>query len=167
MKNNILVMVGAALCVTALNVSAVQRDITITADIDPTVDITMADGSPLVQSINMQYLPGKGLATNKQNVKLWSNAENKALNISLGSNPELTDVSGQNKIPLAVSINGTALSTTASTLQYSSIFPAGIQNGSIVMPLSVSQKELGVAKTAGSYSGIVSLIITQATGGAA
>ncbi len=164
MKNNVKMIVAAGVLVTAFNVCAVQRDITVTADIDPTVDVTMADGSSLPSSITMQYLPGKGLAAHKENIKFWSNSADKALNVSLASLPLLTDINGSNAIPLSVSVNGIDLSTTATTFPYSTTFPSGIINGSSSMPLVISQEKPGAVEKAGTYSGIVSLVVTQATG---
>uniref|UniRef100_UPI003019344C CS1 type fimbrial major subunit n=1 Tax=Cedecea sp. MMO-103 TaxID=3081238 RepID=UPI003019344C len=56
MKTQIKVISFVSVLVTAFSVNAVQRDITVTANIDPTVDVTLADGSPLPSSIAMQYL---------------------------------------------------------------------------------------------------------------
>ncbi|MBF4114182.1 CS1 type fimbrial major subunit [Enterobacter cloacae] len=150
---------------TAFSVNAVQRDITVTADIDPTVDVTLADGSPLPSSIAMQYLPGKGLAAHKENIKFWSNTPDRALNVSLANTPSLTDANGANPIPLSVSVNGKTLSTTATSLAYATTFPSGIANGSSTMPLVISQTTPGVVSEAGTYTGIVSLVVTQATAG--
>lgn len=164
MKNNLKTFIGAAALMAAFSASAVQRDITVTADIDSTVDVTLADGSALPASIAMQYLPGKGLDSHKQNIKFWSNAVNKDLNVSLASSPSLTDGNGGNAIPLSVSVNGTALTTTAAVLTYASLFPTGITNGSAIVPLVISQANQQAAITSGKYSGVVSLVVTQATG---
>lgn len=163
MKSNFKTVIGAAAFVAAFSASAVQRDITVTADIDSTVDVTLADGSALPASVAMQYLPGKGLGAYKQNIKFWSNVASKNLNISLASSPSLTDASGGNAIPLSVSVNGTTLTTTAAPFTFASLFPAGITNGSSIVPLVISQTTPAVVSIAGKYSGIVSLVVTQAT----
>lgn len=69
MKTQIKVISLLSVLATAFSANAVQRDITVTADIDPTVDVTLADGSPLPSSIAMQYLPGK---------KVWPPIENRS-----------------------------------------------------------------------------------------
>ncbi|MTD28098.1 CS1 type fimbrial major subunit [Erwinia sorbitola] len=163
MKSHFKLIAVAGMLVTAFGTSAVQRDITVTADIDPTVDITLADGSSLPSSIAMQYLPGKGLAAHKENIKFWSNTEDRALNVSLANAPSLTDANGSNAIPLSVSVNGKKLSTTATSLAYATTFPSGIANGSSTMPLVIAQATPGNVSSAGTYTGIVSLIVTQAT----
>lgn len=162
MKSNFKLALSAAALIAAFSASAAQRDITVTADIDSTVDVTLADGSPLPASVAMQYLPGKGLGAYKENVKFWSNVEKKDLNISLASSPSLTDETGGNAIPLSVTVNGTAVTTTASTLTFASLFPSGIDNGSSTMPLVISQATPGKISTSGKYSGLVSLVVTQA-----
>lgn len=168
MKSNFKIALGAAALIAAFSVSAVQRDITVTASIDPTVDVTRADGSALPGAVEMQYLPGKGLQAYQEQIKFWSNTENRALNVSLVSAPSLTDVAGANAIPLSVSINGQALSTTATSFAYATTFPGGVTNGSSAMPLVIAQKTPGVITSpAGTYSGVVSLVVTQAAAPAA
>lgn len=163
MKSNFKLALGAAALIAAFSASAAQRDITVTADIDSSVDVTLADGSALPSSVALQYLPGKGLGAYKENVKFWSNVDKKDLNISLATSPSLTDASGRNAIPLSVTVNGAAVTTTASTLTFASLFPSGsITNGSSTMPLVISQATPGTIATSGKYSGIVSLVVTQA-----
>lgn len=164
MKTQIKVISLVSVLATAFGVNAVQRDITVTADIDPTVDITLADSSPLPSSIAMQYLPGKGLAAHKENIKFWSNTADRALNVSLANTPSLTDANGANPINLSVSINGKALTTSATSFDYATTFPSGIANGSSTMPLVISQAQPGEVTAAGTYTGMVSLVVTQATG---
>jgi hypothetical protein len=163
MKTQIKVISLVSVLAVAFSVNAVQRDITVTANIDPTVDVTLADGSPLPSSIAMQYLPGKGLAAHKENIKFWSNTADRALNVSLANTPSLTDANGANPIPLSVSVNGKTLSTTTTSLAYATTFPSGIENGSSTMPLVISQTSPGAVSAAGTYTGIVSLVVTQAT----
>lgn len=164
MKSNFKIALAAAALVTAFGANAVQRDITVTANIDPTVDVTRADGSALPAAVEMQYLPGKGLQAYKEQIKLWSNTADRALNVSLVSEPSLTDAAGANAIPLSVSVNGKALTTTATSFDYATTFPSGVTNGSSAMPLVIAQKTPGVITSpAGTYSGIVSLVVTQAT----
>lgn len=163
MKSNFKTVIGAAALIAAFSAGAVQRDITVTADIDSTIDVTQADGTALPSTVAMQYLPGKGLNAYRQSIKFWSNVADRDLNISLATSPSLTDLNGANAIPLSVTVNGTALTTTPSTLTFASLFPAGITNGSSAVPLMISQTNPGSTIASGRYSGIVSLVVTQAT----
>ncbi|CAI1243202.1 CS1 type fimbrial major subunit [Serratia fonticola] len=162
-KIQIKTIVAGIAMLTAMSAAAVQQEITVTADIDQTVSFSQANGDPLPTSVKMGFTAGKGLTAYKQDVKLWSNAVSKDLQVSLGNAPQLTDTNGQNAVPLVVSLNGTTLSTAVSKFAYATIFPGGITNGSISMPLVISQKDAAQAAVAGRYSGMVSLILTQAT----
>lgn len=165
MKRNIKLALMASVLATAFSVNAIQKDITVTADIDPTIDVTLADGTPLPASIAMQYLPGKGLSAHTESIKFWANATDKDLSLRLVNAPALTDATGGTSIPLSVTVNGTKLTTTAASLPYASTFPSGIANGSSALPLVIAQETPGTVANAGIYSGVVSLVVTQATTG--
>jgi len=162
MKHKFKLSLFAASLIASASAYAVQQDITVSANIDPTVAITQADGSALPASVVMPYMPGKGLGAYRNNVKFWSNSEKSDLNVSLASAPSLVDETGGNAIPLSVTINGEKLSTTAAVFPFATTFPAGIGNGSAALPLIISQSTPGAIANAGNYSGIVSLVVTQA-----
>lgn len=144
---------------------AVQKDITVTADIDHLVNITKADGSALPDVIAMEYLPGAGkLNPHREQVKIWSNAESTDINVRLGFEAKLTNRDGAGSIPLSVALDGGVLSTTDKEFTYSELFPTGIESGSRVMALDIAQAASAPAATAsGRYEGIVSIIVTQST----
>lgn len=162
MKNQIKAISIVSLFAAVFSVSAAQQDITVTADIDPTVDITLADGKPLPATVKMQYMPAKGLSDHTEQVKLWSNTPKRDLLVSLVSAPSLTDETGTNPIPLKVTLNGDELSISSKTMTYATTFPNGTENGSSVMPLVISQATPGLITTAGRYTGIVSIVVAQA-----
>lgn len=153
----------SAAILTFASAHAVTRNITVTASIDPTVDITLSDSTALPDTIAMQYLPGSGLATVSKDVKLWSNSTTANLTIALASSPALSSSTTNTTIPLTVTLDGNELTTTNTTLTYATYFPNGITNGSITVPLAISQKTKGVVSAAGEYSGTVSLVLSQAT----
>ncbi|SER20454.1 CS1 type fimbrial major subunit [Rosenbergiella nectarea] len=162
MKNQIKAISIVSLFAAVFSVSAAQQDITVTAQIDPTVDITLDDGSPLPTTATMQYLPGKGLGDYSRQVKLWSNNVDRDLLVSLVNSPSLTDETGTNDIALKVTLNGSELSTSSKTMTYATTFPNGIEHGSTVMPLVISQATPGLITKAGRYTGIVSIVVAQA-----
>ncbi|MGL5385855.1 MAG: CS1 type fimbrial major subunit [Enterobacterales bacterium] len=162
MKKLIKPLLIVSTLAAAFAVQAVQKDITVNANVDATIDLTQADNSALPSSITMQYLPGKGLSPFNLNTKIWSNSPTAAVNIRLVKAATLTDVNGSETIPLSVSLGGKALTTANQALTAADLFPAGITNGSDVLPLRFSQTTQGVIKT-GSYTGIVSLVVAQAT----
>ncbi|AKP35254.1 CS1 type fimbrial major subunit [Yersinia aleksiciae] len=150
--------------VFAFNAQAVQRDITITADVDASIDITNADGTALPGAIKLQYIPGRGLAPSSISTKIWSNSATSSVNISLLNAAQMRNTVTGTAVPLTVSLGADerALTTTATSFTYASLFPSGIVNGSNILPLKFAQATQGILAT-GTYSGVVSLLITQAT----
>lgn len=166
MSDFVKATIVSLLFASAFSSQASENNITVQASVDPTVSLTLADGSALPSTVTMQYQAGVGLVAYKNNVKLWSNDATKNLQINLGAIPKLTDQNGENPIELAVSINGVTLSTAASTLTAASLFPGGTNtNGSSPLPLVISQKTFGPVTKAGNYSGLVNIVVTQATSG--
>lgn len=164
MKNFVKATILSMLFASAFSSHASENNITVQATVDPTVSLTLADGTALPSTVTMQYQAGRGLVAYKNNVKLWSNDATKNLQINLGAVPKLTDQNGANPIELAVSLDGVTLSTTASTFTAASLFPGGTNtNGSTPLPLVISQKTFAPVTTAGNYSGIVNIVVTQAT----
>lgn len=166
MSDFVKATIVSLLFASAFSSQASENNITVQASVDPTVSLTLADGSALPSTVTMQYQAGVGLVAYKNNVKLWSNDATKNLQINLGAIPKLTDQNGVNPIELAVSLNGVVLSTTASTFTAASLFPGGVNtNGSSPLPLVISQKTFAPVTTAGNYSGLVNIVVTQATSG--
>lgn len=156
------VLICAAGLLSAVAAQAYQTDITVNANIDPTAALTLADGTAMPSSVTMTYVPGNGLSAYKNNIKIWSNAQ-VDMNVSLAADPQLSDASGENPIPLTVKLNGTALSTANTTFNYSTLFPNGLANGSLALPLAIAQKSAAQTFIAGKYSGVISLVVSQAT----
>ncbi|CNG99932.1 Colonization factor antigen I subunit B [Yersinia thracica] len=146
------------------NAQAVQRDITITADVDASIDITHADGTALPGTIKLQYIPGRGLAPTTISTKIWSNSATSNVNVSLLNAAQMRNAVTGTAVPLTVSLGADekALTTTATSFTYASLFPNGVANGSNILPLKFAQTTQGILAT-GSYSGVVNLLITQAT----
>ncbi|MGL5385858.1 MAG: CS1 type fimbrial major subunit [Enterobacterales bacterium] len=147
--------------VAAFAVQAVQKDITVNADVDASLNVTQADSSALPGSITMQYLPGKGLMPYNLNTKIWSNTPAIGVFVRLGSVATLADADGSKTIPLSVSLGGKTLTTTNQTLEAEDLFSAEMANGSDVLPLRFSQTTQGVLES-GNYTGTVSLVVTLA-----
>lgn len=149
----------------SLNAMAVQKDITINANVDPSLDMTLSDAQPLPTSVTMQYIPGNGLAPYAMQTKIWSNAY-KDVNIKLANDVLLYDRAGSAEtVGITVTYGGTALTTTDRLMKASTLFPGGttaIGNGSIEQELRFSQKTPGTV-AAGNYTGVVGVVLTQAT----
>lgn len=157
-------MIAAALAASFSTV-AVQKDITVNANVDAELDMTQADNTPLPASVDMQYLPGQGLQPYKLNTKIWSNDIAKDVQVRLVSAAQLANEAGTRQVPLTVVLGDKTLSTTDTTYAAADLFPGTLENGSQVLPLIFSQTTKGVLET-GKYSGVVSLLLLQKTTGA-
>lgn len=146
------------------NALAVQKDITVTANVDATLDLTTETGAVLPSTLTMGYMPGTGLKPVTQQTKIFTNDVAKDIKISLAGAAQLQDTIGASAaIPLTVKFGDTTLTTTPATLTATTLFPTGDSvNGSIIQPLVISQATQAPVSS-GNYSGIVSVILTQAT----
>ncbi|HAS1024750.1 MULTISPECIES: CS1 type fimbrial major subunit [Enterobacter cloacae complex] len=154
-------MIVAAMT-ASLNAMAVQKDITVNASVDSQLDMTQADNTPLPSSIDMQYLPGSGLVSYRLNTKIWSNSATSNVKVRLLSAAKLTNTDGDQNVPMTVMLGDKTLNTTDAVFTGAELFPSTTANGSAVLPLIISQTTKGVLKS-GQYSGVVSLMLTQAT----
>lgn len=135
------------------------KDITVTATVAETLDLTAADGTPLPATINLNYAPGVGLQESTTQTKIWSN-HGKDIGFRLQNTAELTAVTGGGApVPLKVSFAGYELGAVMIDIPYKDMFPVGDPAlGSKILPLVIAQATKG-AVTTGSYSGTVSLVI--------
>lgn len=159
----------AAAALMAMSTHAVEKNITVTANVDATLELLSADGSALPTTMQMQYLPGVGLQPAVVSTKIFTNDKAKNVEVRLASSPSLTNQTNPSAdaAPLTVKLGDETLATTVKTLQAAEIFLGDVKDGSIVLPLSIAQSTPGVLLT-GSYQGLVSLVLTQsaaATGG--
>ncbi|PLR44753.1 fimbrial protein [Chimaeribacter arupi] len=158
----------AALCLTvAGSAFAVQKDITVTANVDATLDMTLSDGSALPKSVEMQYIPGNGLSPVNLMTKIWSNAPTGGnIHLQLFTDAQLINNTGPtaNPIPLSVSWGGEVLSVdTPLDLTTAVLFPNGAdaaKTGSVAKELQIAQATKGAVET-GMYQGVVSIYLYQ------
>ncbi|HIE4562742.1 TPA: CS1 type fimbrial major subunit [Stenotrophomonas maltophilia] len=142
---------------------ASQHDIQLWANVDPTLDLRKADGTPLWDTVRLTYSPGVGLDRWSQNVRIHTNDPDNDVEVRLGFNPTLTlrgDAS--TSVPLTVKLNDENLSTDPTRFTADMLFPGGLDSGtSISMPLSISQTTTGELASAGNYQGAVSIVMVQ------
>ncbi|MDH2895102.1 fimbrial protein [Rahnella variigena] len=164
MKSFIKPLMATAIMGLAINAYAVQKDITVTANVDATLDMTTDTGEVLPSTMEMRYMPGVGLEPVSQMTKIFSNDAEKDVNINLAGTPQLMDTVGTNpNIPLTVKYGDLTLTQAQQTMTATTLFPNGdTANGSIIQPLMVSQTTQA-AVASGNYSGVVSVVLTQAT----
>lgn len=163
MKSIIKPLLVTAIMGFAINASAVQKDITVTANVDATLDMTTDTGEVLPSTMAMGYMPGVGLEPVTQMTKIFSNDAEKDVNINLAGTPQLMDTVGTNpNVPLTVKYGSLTLTQAQQTMTAASLFPNGdTSNGSIIQPLMVSQTTQAPVAS-GNYSGVVSVVLTQA-----
>lgn len=143
---------------------AVQKDITVTANVDAALDMTQVDNSALPKSVDMQYIPGTGLVPYQLQTKIWANDTAKDVMMQLTSDAVLVNSLGGATVPMSVSWGGTALSTTAVTLKATELFPnpdTALQTGSIAKTLQIAQAKQEPLAT-GTYQGVVNIYLYQA-----
>lgn len=103
-------MIVAAMT-TSVSALAIQKDITVNASVDSQLDMTQADNTPLPASIDMQYLPGRGLESYRLNTKVWSNSATSNVKVRLVSAAKLANADGAETIPMTVKLGDKTLST--------------------------------------------------------
>lgn len=168
MKTSFIAAAVALATVYSFSVSAVQKDITVTASIDSTLELLQADGSSLPSAMKLDFLPGKGLVHKSLQTRLYSNDQTKGVNVKLLNVPQLVNVLDPTKtIDMDVTLGGKSLTTTNSLLDAKTLFPNEKSDTSALLNLDIAQKGAGSEALqnlpAGDYNGIVSLVISQAT----
>ncbi len=164
---------AVALASASMSAHAVQADITVWADVDPTLALLKADGTPLSDVVEMAYRAGAagagstaGLVPFTEQVRVFSNDITKDITVRVGALPALTPTMAgptATPVPLAVSLNTVPLTVGGVDFTAATLFPgAGTQPGaSISMPLTIAQATPGPIAIAGRYEGIVSIIMAQ------
>lgn len=159
-------VVGLAASLVSFSALAVQKDITVTASVDTSVELTQADGTALPSAVPMSYRPGVGLLPVSLSTKIFSNDATKDMEMRLVNTPELvqTAVANPVRVALAVKYNNMTLSTAPTTLTAGEAFPGGdTTNGSIMMPLEIAQASVSPLTSTGNYAGMVSIALVQST----
>ena len=116
----------AAMFSVAGSALAVQKDITVTANVDAALDMTQTDNTALPKAVEMQYLPGQGLQSYQLMTKIWSNDTTKDVKMQLVSPAQLVQSLDASKIvPLTVTWGGEEIKADAATLlpQRKSLLP--------------------------------------------
>ena len=154
---------AALIAFASFSAHAVQKDITITASVDPTLEMLRADGSALPSTLEMAYVPGSGLQPVSIDTVIHSNLVTKDVEVRLVAAPTLINMidAGSAPVPLTVSFGGQAITTTATVIDATDLFPGGSSGASVTKQLQISQTTAGILADAGSYQGVVSILVTQ------
>ena len=145
----------AAMFSVAGSALAVQKDITVTANVDAALDMTQTDNTALPKAVEMQSYQ---LMT-----KIWSNDVTKDVKMQLVSPAQLVQSLDASKIvPLTVTWGGEEIKAdAATTFTATKIFASdALTNGSLAKNLMFAQTTKGVLET-GIYRGVVSIYLSQ------
>ncbi len=164
---------AVALATASMSAHAVQADITVWADVDPTLALLKADGTPLSDVVELSYRAGAtgagstaGLMPFTEQVRVFSNDITKDITVRVAAAPSLAPTMAAptaTAVPLTVSLNTVPLTTAGVDFTAATLFPgAGGQPGaSISLPLTIAQTTPGPIAVAGRYEGIVSIVMVQ------
>ncbi|PTS80402.1 fimbrial protein [Stenotrophomonas sp. HMWF022] len=159
---------AAAFATVSLSAHATQADIKVWATVDPTLALLKADGTALDDMVEMSHRPGAagtgGLTPWSQSVRIFTNDDQKDVQIRLGQEAKLSaTLGGGADVPLTVSLGGNDITTTEKTLTAAQLFDGtDITGASIALPLTIKQTTQAAITTAGLYEGIVSIVLMQA-----
>lgn len=161
-----------ALALTALfasmGASAVEKTITVTASVDPTLDLLQSNGDALPTSVALEYSPAeKKFKRYTLNTAVHTNADDKGVVVKLGAEAKLTNImDSSDNIPMDVSWAGQTLSTTDTTVAADKLNfgSTGVEGVSASQELVIHAKpDANKVPTAGNYQGVVTIILTQST----
>ncbi|CUR68080.1 MULTISPECIES: CS1 type fimbrial major subunit [Pseudomonadota] len=164
----------AAALLGALASSAAMADtykeITVTAKVDPTLDLQMSDMTKLPDNVTMLYDPAHGLHPVKLTTRLLTNKSATGehalggINIRLNGDANLQlNGATSNTVPLTITYAGKKLSKTDTLISKDDLQMGsdGKAHASKPLELQISQATQAVISPAGDYSGVVGLILSE------
>lgn len=158
------VALAAALTAASLSAHAAESHIKVYTDVDLTLALLKADGSPLSDTMEMIHMPGDGLRTVTERVRVFTNDESKDIEVNVMHDPVLVLQTGTGpSVPLTVSLNKTPLTVAAKDFLASDIFDGALPGASFIMDLDIAQTTKAPLTVAGTYEGIVSIAMKQKT----
>ncbi|ODP33910.1 CS1 type fimbrial major subunit [Pandoraea sp. ISTKB] len=153
----------AALAFPMAAANAAEVVIDLSANIDPTLSVLQANGSPMPQSLELAYNAAtRDVVAPTLQTRLYTNDITQNVGVRLGSVPSLihTTNSATPPIALTVQLDGVNIVATDTTFNAADIW-TGVQTGeSKTLPLVVSGRASGTGlPTAGRYAGRLELLI--------
>ncbi|WDM62982.1 CS1 type fimbrial major subunit [Stenotrophomonas forensis] len=165
---------AAALATASLSAHAVDTRISVYANVDTTLAFQQENGSPLPDSITMNYLPefndGSGGNVRPGGLEPWTlmtriftNDDSKDIQVSLQNALELVPTIGHvgaTPVPMTVSLHNLELTTASQDLSATDLFDGAIDGVSKPLELAITQTTAGVLKS-GSYEGMATIVMRQ------
>jgi len=155
---------AAALVTVSLSANAAESHIKVYTNVDLSLALLKADGSPLPDLMEMPHIPGDGLRGITERVRVFTNDESKDIEVNVMHDPVLVLQSGTGpSVPLTVSLNKTPLTVAPKDFLASEIFDGALPGASFIMDLDINQTSKAPLTVAGAYEGIVSIAMKQKT----
>ncbi|MET4616091.1 hypothetical protein ABIA71_001666 [Stenotrophomonas sp. 2619] len=155
---------AAALVTVSLSANAAESHIKVYTNVDLSLALLKADGSPLPDLMEMTHIPGDGLRGITERVRVFTNDESKDIEVNVMHDPVLVLQSGTGpSVPLTVSLNKTPLTVAPKDFLASEIFDGALPGASFIMDLDINQTSKAPLTVAGAYEGIVSIAMKQKT----
>lgn len=165
---------AAALATASLSAHAVDTRISVYANVDTTLAFQQENGSPLPDSITMNYLPefndGSGGNVRPGGLEPWTlmtriftNDDSKDIQVSLQNALELVPTIGHvgaTSVPMTVSLHNLELTTASQDLSATVLFDGAIDGVSKPLELAITQTTAGPLKS-GSYEGMATIVMRQ------
>lgn len=155
---------AAALATVSLSANAAESHIMVYTNVDLSLALLKADGSPMPDMMVMTHIPGDGLRTITERVRVFTNDESKDIEVNVLHDPLLVLRAGTGpSVPLTVSLNKTPLTVAPTDFLASEIFDGAMPGASFIMDLDIAQATKAPLTVAGEYDGIVSIAMKQKT----
>ncbi|WP_256776045.1 MULTISPECIES: CS1 type fimbrial major subunit [unclassified Stenotrophomonas] len=153
---------AAALTAASLSANAAESHITVYTNVDPSLALMKHDGTALPDSIPLDHIPGQGLTPHNERVRIYTNDEDKDVEVRLGHAPSLVPKSGTGTdVPLTVRLNKRELTVASQDFLAADLYDGALSGASIIMDLEIAQTTRTPITVQGVYEGIVSVVLTQ------
>lgn len=152
----------AAMLSAACSAHAVESHIRLYTNVDTSLALLRADGSALPDLIDLTHIPGQGLNTVTERVRIYTNDEDKDVEVRLLHAPSLVPKSGTGTpVPMSVSLNKRELTVAAQDFLANDLYDGALAGASVIMDLDIAQATRAPIAVAGEYEGIVSIVMAQ------
>jgi len=155
-----------AMVVPMAAANAAEVVIDLTANIDPTLSVLQANGSPMPQNLDLAYNAAtRELTSPTIQTRLYTNDVTQSVNVRLGAASTLLHATNATApaIPLTVQFGGQVITTANTSLSASEIWTGTGTGESRAMPLTITGRAAGQnPPIAGRYVGRMEMLLVAA-----
>ncbi|ANJ87203.1 CS1 type fimbrial major subunit [Pandoraea oxalativorans] len=142
---------------------AAEVVIDLSANIDPTLSVLQANGSPMPQNLDLSYNAAtRDIAAPTIQTRLFTNDATQNIQVRLGTASSLVHATNSTvaAIPLTVQLDGRTITTAATTFNASDVWSGSGGGESRTLALTVAGRAPGTdAPVAGRYVGRLDMVI--------